>query len=129
MGIINKTTGMFVLGVSIAVTAIAALLATLRVVLRPLAVLRVPLQVQRVAQLNAKIVVFRTRLQIEVWGALVCSEMKCWNLAACRVVLLFDCLSHAGCNTGFTRGAVLGGHRYDGHLGEGVGFRMEPAKG
>jgi hypothetical protein len=101
----------------------------LRVVLAPLAVLHVPLQVQRVAQLDAKIFVFRTRLQIEVWGARVCSEMKCRNLAACRVVLLFDCLAHAGCNTGFTRRAVLGGHRYDGHLGKGVGFRMEPAAG
>ncbi len=101
-----------------------------RVVLAPLAVLHVPLHVQRVAQLDAKIVVFCTRLQIEVWDDRVCSEMKYRNLAACRVVLLIDRLAHARCNPGFTRGAVLGGHRYDEQLGESVGFfRTEPAAG
>jgi hypothetical protein len=122
----SHAVALFVPGVSIAVVAITALLASLCVVLPPLAVLYVSSKVKRVAQFDAEVAVLRAALQLEVWSAWVSDEVERGNLAACGVVLLSDYPADAGGYAGLARGAVLRGDGYDGQLLERVGFGVVP---
>ena len=125
----SNAVAIFVPGVSAAVTSISAPAAVLWVVLTPLTIFNVASEMQRIAQLDTKVVVCGAGLQFEVRNAWVCGQVKSGNLAACWVMLFFNSTAYARCNTRFTWRAAFGRDRHNGKLLERVGPRMEPASG